>query len=89
MNGDDLTRKRSIHGLVPSSISLFPWPWLYPSICFPPTIHLFPWPRAIIMRRNELSGTLYRDDPTIMAFNLINEPRCEEWLVGLSDSGAL
>lgn len=35
----------------------------------------------IINRRNSINGRLYRDDPTLLAYNLINEPRCESWLV--------
>ena len=26
------------------------------------------------------AGVLYKDDPTIFAWNLINQPRCEEWV---------
>eukprot|EP00873_Tetraselmis_striata_P006511 jgi/Tetstr1/426775/TSEL_016991.t1 len=33
--------------------------------------------KAIIMRRNTVTGELYRDDTSIMAWNLINEPRCK------------
>ncbi|KAF6251036.1 glycoside hydrolase superfamily [Scenedesmus sp. NREL 46B-D3] len=29
---------------------------------------------------NSISGLLYKDDPTILAWNLINEPRCETWM---------
>jgi len=32
---------------------------------------------TLIMRRNTVTGKLYRDDPAIMAWNLINEPRCK------------
>lgn len=28
---------------------------------------------------------MYRDDPTIIAWNLINEPRCESWLASNKD----
>ncbi|KAH9319973.1 hypothetical protein KI387_021742 [Taxus chinensis] len=31
----------------------------------------------IMMRNNSLNGIAYRDDPTIFAWELINEPRCE------------
>jgi mannan endo-1,4-beta-mannosidase len=31
--------------------------------------------RAVVTRRNNLTGLLYRDDPTIMAWQLANEPR--------------
>ena len=29
---------------------------------------------AIIMRKNSLTGVLYRDDPTILAWDIANEP---------------
>ncbi|KAL6774552.1 hypothetical protein ACKKBG_A25440 [Auxenochlorella protothecoides x Auxenochlorella symbiontica] len=32
--------------------------------------------RAILERVNTVSGKVYREDPTIMAFDLLNEPRC-------------
>ncbi|GMH40074.1 hypothetical protein BSKO_07978 [Bryopsis sp. KO-2023] len=32
--------------------------------------------RTVINRVNSINGRVYRDDPTIMAWNLINEPRC-------------
>ena len=35
----------------------------------------------ILGRRNSRTGQLYRDDPTILAWDLINEPRCETWKV--------
>ncbi|GAB4814282.1 hypothetical protein N2152v2_001328 [Parachlorella kessleri] len=31
---------------------------------------------SIVNRRNSINGLLYKDDPTIFAYNLINEPRC-------------
>lgn len=34
---------------------------------------------AIVKRRNSITGVPYRDDPTIFAWELINEPRCEVW----------
>jgi endo-1,4-beta-mannosidase len=37
--------------------------------------------KTIIQRRNIINGRIYRDDPTIMAWSLINEPRCETWKV--------
>lgn len=37
--------------------------------------------RTIIERRNAVNGRLYRDDPTILGWSLINEPRCETWKV--------
>lgn len=36
---------------------------------------------AIVGRTNTRTGALYRDDPTILAWDLINEPRCETWRV--------
>ena len=35
--------------------------------------------RQALLRRNTVNGRLYRDDPTIMAWGLLNEPRCEAW----------
>lgn len=29
---------------------------------------------AIILRKNSLTGTVYRDDPTILAWDIANEP---------------
>jgi len=37
----------------------------------------------LLQRRNSRTGQLYRDDPTILAWDLINEPRCETWRVRL------
>lgn len=37
--------------------------------------------RAIITRKNTVNGRLYSHDPTIMAWGLLNEPRCETWMV--------
>lgn len=31
---------------------------------------------AMVLRRNSVTGVLYRDDPTIFSWDLINEPRC-------------
>lgn len=36
--------------------------------------------RFLLTRNNSINGRTYRDDPTIIAWNLINEPRCETWL---------
>ena len=38
--------------------------------------------RQALLRRNSVNGRVYRDDPTIMAWGLLNEPRCEAWKVG-------
>ncbi|KAL4450094.1 hypothetical protein ABPG77_010763 [Micractinium sp. CCAP 211/92] len=32
---------------------------------------------AVVNRKNTLTGVLYRDDPTIFSWNLMNEPRCK------------
>lgn len=32
-------------------------------------------------RTNSISGRKYRDDATIFAWDLVNEPRCETWRV--------
>lgn len=37
--------------------------------------------RFILTRRNTRNGLVYREDPTILAWDLINEPRCETWKV--------
>lgn len=31
---------------------------------------------AVLLRVNSINGRTYKDDPTIMAWNLMNEPRC-------------
>ena len=36
---------------------------------------------TITNRRNRANGALYKNDPTILAWDLINEPRCETWAV--------
>ncbi|KAL5717231.1 mannan endo-1,4-beta-mannosidase [Ranunculus cassubicifolius] len=38
--------------------------------------------KAILERQNSISGVTYKDDPTILAWELINEPRCESDLSG-------
>jgi mannan endo-1,4-beta-mannosidase len=35
------------------------------------------WVEHLIMRRNSITGRLYRDEPAILAWELANEPRCE------------
>ena len=32
---------------------------------------------AMVNRRNSINGRMYRDDPTIFAWDLMNEPRCD------------
>ncbi len=34
------------------------------------------WAEHLALRRNSLSGIVYRDDPTILGWELANEPRC-------------
>mmetsp|Transcript_30278 Transcript_30278/g.64759 ORF Transcript_30278/g.64759 Transcript_30278/m.64759 type:complete len:546 (-) Transcript_30278:376-2013(-) len=36
---------------------------------------------TLLTRKNTYSGVLYRNDPTVLAWNLINEARCESWVV--------
>ena len=36
-------------------------------------------PAQVLERRNTLTGRLYRDDPTILAFDLLNELRCSSY----------
>ena len=37
--------------------------------------------KTIILRENSINGRVYKDDPTIMSWGLLNEPRCETWKV--------
>lgn len=32
-----------------------------------------------VLRRNSINGRIYKDDPTIFSWGLLNEPRCETW----------
>jgi len=32
--------------------------------------------QTLLTRKNHLTGVEYRDDPTILAWELMNEPRC-------------
>jgi len=34
------------------------------------------WLQAVLTRKNTINGILYKDDPTIFAWELMNEPRC-------------
>ena len=36
----------------------------------------------MLTRRNSLTGIAYKDDPTIMAWELINEPKCTSDISG-------
>ena len=36
--------------------------------------------KFMVNRVNSYTGVPYRRDPTILAWNLINEPRCETWV---------
>lgn len=35
------------------------------------------WMSTLVNRRNSVTGVIYKDDPTIFAWELMNEPRCE------------
>ena len=37
--------------------------------------------KAIVTRVNSVNGRKYSEDPTLMSWGLLNEPRCETWLV--------
>lgn len=39
------------------------------------------WADTLLHRTNTLNGRRYGDDPTILAWNLLNEPRCETGVV--------
>lgn len=38
------------------------------------------WVKFVIDRRNTITGKIYRDDPTIMAWELMNEPEAPLWI---------
>ena len=44
-------------------------------------------PAQVLLRRNSVTGRAYRDDPTLLAFNLINEPRCSGYEVRREGAG--
>lgn len=37
--------------------------------------------KAIVTRENSVNGRKYSEDPTLMSWGLLNEPRCETWKV--------
>jgi mannan endo-1,4-beta-mannosidase len=41
--------------------------------------------KFIVNRVNSVNGRVYKNDPTILAWNLVNEPRCETWVDTNSD----
>lgn len=36
--------------------------------------------KFILNRKNSVNGRIYKEDPTVLSWNLINEPRCETWI---------
>ncbi|KAL4437017.1 hypothetical protein ABPG75_004156 [Micractinium tetrahymenae] len=51
-----------------------PYDWLMSPKCRQQVKDYF---SAIVNRRNSITGVLYRDDPTIFSWDLLNEPRCK------------
>ncbi|KAL4432447.1 hypothetical protein ABPG77_001746 [Micractinium sp. CCAP 211/92] len=51
-----------------------PYDWLMSPKCRQQVKDYF---SVIINRRNSITGVLYRDDPTIFSWDLLNEPRCK------------
>jgi hypothetical protein len=58
------------------------------SVCCLPTFHDRHPNRTLVERTNSISGRKYRDDATIFAWDLVNEPRCETWRVSVMTSAA-
>jgi len=42
--------------------------------------------RSILLRTNSITGVLYKDDPTIFSWELINEPFCDSVLFNVTDA---
>lgn len=50
---------------------------LRPVACVPCPAQVKDYISAIVTRRNSITSVLYRDDPAIFSWNLLNEPRCK------------